>query len=149
MAAPSERREADDDPRGAEPALRGSRAVERFHQRVADHGIEAVERRDVAARDPPDRRDARHPGLAVDEHRAAATLALRGAPVLDLVVAELVAERVEERAAPADGDVPAVAAEAGGRGRGRLGQLNELPQPQVWVAFGLVMWNPAPCRPSV
>ena len=30
-----------------------------------------------------------------------------------------------------------------------VGQLNELPQPQVWVAFGFVMWNPASCSPSV
>jgi hypothetical protein len=28
-------------------------------------------------------------------------------------------------------------------------QLNEEPQPQVRVAFGFVMWNPAPCSPSL
>ena len=62
---------------------------------------------------------------------------------------ELVAQRVEEGAARGDVDVDAVEPERdGGRVRGRLGQLNELPQPQVCVAFGFVMWNPAPCSPS-
>ncbi len=32
--------------------------------------------------------------------------------------------------------------------RGELAQLKDDPQPQVRVAFGLEMWNPAPCKPS-
>ena len=36
-----------------------------------------------------------------------------------------------------------------GAGAGAVGQLNDEPQPQVRVAFGLEMWNPAPWRPSV
>jgi hypothetical protein len=31
---------------------------------------------------------------------------------------------------------------------GSANQLKEDPQPQVRDAFGLVTWNPAPCRPS-
>ena len=54
----------------------------------------------------------------------------------------------------ADGDGPAVELEVQTgrhRGAGRRGcaQLKEEPQPQVRVAFGFVMWNPASWRPSV
>ena len=39
---------------------------------------------------------------------------------------------------------------SGDRVPGRAGdQLKEEPQPQVRVALGLVMWNPAPCSPSL
>ena len=33
--------------------------------------------------------------------------------------------------------------------RGGFAQLNEEPQPQVRVAFGFTMWNPASCNPSL
>ena len=38
---------------------------------------------------------------------------------------------------------------SGGRARSGGAQLKEEPQPQVRVALGFVMWNPAPCSPSL
>ena len=55
-------------------------------------------RRDATARDPPDRGDARDSGRAVDQHRAAPALALRAAAVLRRAGADVVAQRLEERA---------------------------------------------------
>jgi hypothetical protein len=48
-------------------------------------------------------------------------------------------------------DLDGVSVEGEGDGcrRGGVAQLNEEPQPQVRVAFGFTMWNPAPCSPSL
>ncbi len=39
--------------------------------------------------------------------------------------------------------------ECGSEDCGRIDQLNDDPQPQVRVAFGFEMWNPASFRPSL
>ncbi len=45
---------------------------------------------------------------------------------------------------------PRAALPSGGRDAAMAGaQLNEEPQPQVRVALGLMMWKPAPCKPSL
>ena len=148
--ASTQRSEPNDDARRAEAALGGRRRVERGNQGVARCTIEAFEGGHLAARDPRNRGHAGDAGLAVDQDRAAAALALGCAPVLHVEATELVAERLEQGAVSLDDDGGAVEGEGGRRRSGsRCGQLNELPQPQVWVAVGFVMWNPAPCRPSV
>jgi hypothetical protein len=67
------------------------------------------------------------------------------------VAPELLAERVEEGypliVDDLDGD--SVKQESYGRSRGGLAQLKDEPQPQVRVALGFTMWNPAPCSPSL
>jgi hypothetical protein len=111
--------------------------------------VDALEGGHGATRDARDGRHARHAGQPVDEDRAAAALTLRGAAVLDVAPIEGAAQRVEERAVRGDGDLGAVEGEGdAGAGGGGLAQLNELPQPQVLVALGFVMWNPAPWRVS-
>ena len=96
--------EPDDDARRAEAALGGRRGVERVHEWSRTAASRPLERRHVASGDPEHRRHARDPRLAVHEHRAAAALALRGAPVLDVEATELVAKRVEKRSVAWDGD---------------------------------------------
>ena len=62
--------------------------------------VEPVDGRHRPARDPPHRRHARHPGRAVDEDRAAPTLALRAAAVLDRPDAQVLPQGVQERDPP-------------------------------------------------
>ena len=57
-------------------------------QRVAHSGVEAVDRGDRAAGHAAHRRDARHAGLPVDQHRAAPALTLGAAAVLRRTRAE-------------------------------------------------------------
>ncbi len=59
----------------------------------------SLEGGDAPAGDPPGRRHAGDPGGAVDEHGAAAALALWAAPVLHAAQPEPVAEHLEERGA--------------------------------------------------
>ena len=71
--------------------------------------VEAVDGGDRPTGDPADRRHARDPRRAVDQHRAAPALALRAAAVLDRADPELVAQRAEQRTARvADLDLDAV-----------------------------------------
>ena len=94
-------------------------------------------------------------GRAVDPHRAAPALALRAAAVLGGPEAEPVAQHLEKRGAvvvhrddaAVDREPDLVGAPFGARGFGC--QLKEDPQPQVRVAFGFEMWNPASFSPSV
>ena len=89
-----QRGDAHDDPWRAEAALRRPARGERLRPRV---GVgQRVHGRDVTAGDPRHGRHARHPRLAVDEDRAAATLPLRAAAVLDRARAEAIAEDLEE-----------------------------------------------------
>jgi hypothetical protein len=93
----------------------GAAAVEqRGGDAVARRGRETLERGDLAARDPGERRDARDPGFAVDEDRAAAALALWCAAVLGRGDPELFAQRAQQGCARrfVDLDVDAVAAKA-------------------------------------
>ena len=101
-----------------------------------------------------------HPGQAVDPHGATATLTLGATAVLDRAAPELLAQHVEEGDAVGDGDLAPVQDEGdqGDRswccsGDGTPGrapaQLKEEPQPQVRVALGFVMWNPASWSPSL
>jgi hypothetical protein len=48
-----------------------------------------------------------------------------------------------------DRDGLPVEEEGDGGSRGGVDQLKEEPQPQVRVALGFTMWNPAPCSPSL
>jgi hypothetical protein len=48
-----------------------------------------------------------------------------------------------------DDNLVPVEGERDGRSRGAFDQLKEEPQPQVRVALGFTMWNPAPCSPSL
>ena len=131
-----------------------------------------------ASVDARDRRHARDARLAVDEHRATPALTLRRAPVLGRHDAEPLAQHVQQRLAPfdvgVDDDRGAVEHERDRRGiaatvlavptgpgrettppeRGRQAdrterQENDWPQPHVRCAFGLLIVNPAPCRPSL
>ena len=88
------RRDAHDDPRRAEPALR--RAAR--HERLGPcHRVgEPIDRRDVPPGDAPDGCHARNAWLAVDEHGAAPALSLRAAPILGRARAEAVAQNLEE-----------------------------------------------------
>ena len=83
-------------------------------------------------------------GVAVDEDRAAAALALGRAAVLDRRDPEPLAQDRQERFAVGDLELDGLAVE----GERECGQLNDWPQPQVRSAFGLLMWNPEPWRPS-
>jgi len=56
---------------------------------------------------------------------------------------------MEEGDAVRNGDRFPVECEGDGRSRVRFAQLKEEPQPQVRVALGFTMWNPAPCNPSL
>ena len=72
---------------------------------VAHGGVEALDRGDRSAVDPGDRRDARDPRLAVDEHGAAPALALRRAAVLRRRDPEALAQHRQQRLARRDLDV--------------------------------------------
>ena len=102
------------------------------------------ERGDRPARDPRRGRHAGDARVAVDEHRAAAALPLRRAAVLDRRDPEPLAQDRQERFAVGDVELDGLAVE----GERESGQLNDWPQPQVRSAFGLLMWNPEPWRPS-
>ena len=69
-----------DDPRGAETALAGPAGQEGIGPCRPLRVAETVDGGDDPARRPPQRCDAGDAGLAVDEHRAAAALALRLQP---------------------------------------------------------------------
>lgn len=102
-----------------------------------------VERRDRSAGDTRQRRHAGDTRLPVDPDRAATTLALRATAVLGRADPEAFAQRVEQRRAIVfELDGPAVELEA-------KGQEKLWPQPQVRLAFGLVMANPDWSRPSL
>ncbi len=90
--------QAGHDPWRAEAALAGARGLERRDEPIEQRFVETVERRDLPARHASGRGDAGYAGHAVDEDRAAPALALGAAAVLDRTVAQLIAQRVEERA---------------------------------------------------
>ena len=91
--------EPHDDARGAEPALARPARQERLGPGQAVGLREAVERRDHPAGHPPQRRDAGDPGLAVDQDRATAALALGAAAVLHGAGPEAVPQGLRQRAA--------------------------------------------------
>jgi hypothetical protein len=64
---------------------------------------------------------------------------------------QLLAERVEkgDPVLVVDLDGDPVEKKGNGRSRGGVAQLKDEPQPQVRVALGFTMWNPAPCSPSL
>ena len=110
-----QRGEPDQDARRAEPALGRRCGVERRQQGVEPAGSRPSS---VVTTRPATRhrRHARHPRLAVDEHRATAALALRGAPVLHVPAAER-PEGVEEgRVASAETSEPLRRNETSARG---------------------------------
>ena len=98
-AAPRRGGQADDDPGRAEPALAGAGGDEGVGPPVSLGRRDSLDGRDAPAGDPPGRRHTGHPGGAVDEHGAAAALALRAAPILHAAQPETVAQHLEERRA--------------------------------------------------
>jgi hypothetical protein len=92
-----ERRQAEQDARGAETALAGAGIGKRPGPAGPELGIEPLHGRDGTAGHTPDRGHAGDTGGAVDPDGAAAALPLGAAPVLDRTAAHLLAERVEER----------------------------------------------------
>ena len=121
---------------------------------------------DVPPGYPACRGDACNAGRVVDQHGAAAALALWAAAVEDRLDAEAVAQHAEQGVsvvgnfdgAAVDSELECVAGLCRSPGRFRLGQfwtgfrvaqLNELPQPQVRCAFGLSIAKPDPIKPSV
>jgi len=139
------------DARGAKAALAGPGGGEGPRPPGPELGIEPLDRGDRSAGDPPDRGDAGDTGGTVDPDRAAATLALGAAAVLDRMARELFTQGVEQRdpQAVVNLDRGSVEDKGNGRRRGGVAQLKEEPQPQVRVALGFTMWNPAPCSPSL
>ena len=84
------------DPWCAESALRATRGEERLGECVPMPGVESVDRGDRATGDPFRRRDTGDPGAAVDQHGAAAALALGRATVLHRHDPEALAQDREE-----------------------------------------------------
>ena len=122
-----ERGEAHHDARRAKAALARAVGDEGGGPAVALLGREPLEGGHASAGDAADGRDARHPGQAVDPHRAAPALALWAAAVLDRAAAELLAQRVEKRDPVGDDDRVAVQREGDGCaarvGRHRAGRV--------------------------
>ena len=142
LAASGEGGQPEDDPGGAETTLAGAGGDERVRPTAADVRVEPVDGRHLPAGDSPERRHAGHPRRTVDPDGAATALALRTTAVLGRPAAEMLAQGVEQgRVVVRRLDGSPVEAERD--------QLNEEPQPQVRVALGFVMWNPAPCSPSL
>ena len=88
-----------DDPGRAKAALAGARGEERLGPTLAILRREPVDRRDRSGSHPPHRRDARDPRRPVDQHCAAAALALRAAPVFGRAHPEVVAQGHQQRRA--------------------------------------------------
>jgi len=139
------------DSRRTETALAGSGRHEGGNPSIPEIGSQPFDRRHGSPGDPPHRGHAGHPSHAVDPDRAAAALALRTAPVLYRTAVQLLAQRVKKRGSgiAVDGDRNPVERKGDDRSRGGLAQLKEEPQPQVRVALGFTMWNPAPWSPSL
>ena len=93
------------DPRGAEPALRSARADEGAGECVTRRRVEAFDGGHGAAVHPDRRGHTGDTGVAVDEHRAAAALALRRAPVLGRHEPEPLAQHGQQRLAGSDADL--------------------------------------------
>ncbi|MEZ5145380.1 MAG: hypothetical protein R2726_23145 [Acidimicrobiales bacterium] len=93
----------------AEAALAGPRRHERVGPPVAHDRFQAVGRGDDPTGHPPHRRHTGDARGSVDEHRAAAALALRAAAVLRRPATQPVAQHLEQgRAIVDDGDLVAV-----------------------------------------
>ena len=118
-----ERRQAEQDARGAESALAGAGIGERPGPAGPELRIEPLHGGHGSAGHPPDRSDAGDAGGAVDPDGAAAALALGAAPVLDRTAADLLAERVEQRGSEIVLDRDGVSVEAEGDGGRRGGVL--------------------------
>ena len=86
-----------DDPGRAEAALAAARGREGSGPAVTHFGVEPFEGGDGPPGHPPGGRHARNSGLAVHQHRAAAALALRAAPVLHRAHPELLPQHVQQR----------------------------------------------------
>ena len=84
-------------------------ATNAARDRVTRVGVESFHRRHRPARDARGRGDARDPRVAVDEHGAAAALALRRAAVLHRDEAEPLAQDRQQRFPGLDGDIDDVA----------------------------------------
>ena len=85
-----------DDAGGAEAALQSAAGGEGVGVAIHLTGVEPLDRVDRLPGDPVERHRARHDGLAVDEHGAAPTLALRGTAVLGRREAEFLTDRREK-----------------------------------------------------
>ena len=104
-----QRRKPADDPGRAEPALTGPGVSEGPGPAAADIGVEPVQGGDPPPHNPAGRSHAGHPGLPVHQHRAAAALPLRAAPVLHRPDARLLAYNVQQSGPlVGNGDSPAV-----------------------------------------
>ena len=104
-----QRGSAHQDSRRAEATLRATDLGEGLRQRLAD--LQALERGHRSALHSRRRRDAGNPGVTVDEHGAAAALALWGTTVLGAVDAQPLPQHGEERLTRSnrDHDIIAVA----------------------------------------
>ena len=121
IALREQRRRPHEDPGRAEPALRTSRGHERVGEAIAYRRGQALHRGHDTSLDPRDRRDARDPGGAVDQHRAAPALPLGRTAVLHRHDAEPFTQDREEgfTRRRVDRHVGAVARELHGFGRAR------------------------------
>jgi hypothetical protein len=162
-------RETHDDSGRAKATLRATRRDERCRYSFR-FGV-ALQRRDRTTFHTRRGRHARDTRRAVDQYRATPTLSLRRASVLHRAQAHPLAQHVQQRFVGRGFDVDA-APVAGEPHRGRLrvratapperGRLHDLgtaqsrktyekdcPQPHVRCALGLLIVNPASCRPSL
>jgi hypothetical protein len=96
-ATGSEGLQPHDDAGRAEAALAGPRFDKGVRPSLPLLGWKTVKGRHRSASDPSGRRDARDPGLTVDQQRAAPALALGAAAVLDRAKAEAITQYLKQR----------------------------------------------------
>jgi hypothetical protein len=167
-----ETREPHDDAGSAETALARTGSCERFGPNRDQLWIETLESRDFATFDAPNGGYTRDARRAIDPNGATPALALRAATVFGRPDAKAIPEHLQKRGAvvlhhhrtavyreadlcpdcagwPDYSDCSDCAGWSVPLGTLSFRQLKEDPQPQVLVAFGFEMWNPASFNPSV